>query len=408
MNTDQLPQSGANTKRRHIQETSRAALIIEENNQKERDNDSAGIEVGVTNIEESSRGGVLPDEEINGNSTEEEEEEEEEEEDDEDSEEEDSEDEGNEETDGFVNGKKSLNEDEEFQLSSKYRELNKNLEEQRSKLTTEEGVTIVKDILNEAEELFKGAKTSSSTVIIAADSATLKEIGEQAKIATQNVKFGQSEKIIKFEQFADSWIKCFGTVSTQRQFADPSQIPEYNWANAGLLFNTVSKNVIGCDFMLGPLEIEKKKRIIRARLVDDSKRNATKTANLKKADDVINKDTKDDTSKAAEKLYIKLKNYGKRISLFETVLHPTSFGKTIECMFVCSFLINNGHLIMNKYENGIPFLEVRNSENIKSQQRYKDNDDSKSHIIFSLDKETWRQLVQEYHITTPFFTNTDG
>lgn len=254
-------------------------------------------------------------------------------------------------------------------------------------------------------------KTSSNTMILAKDSATLKEIGEQAKIATQNVKFGQSGKLLKFETFVSSWMSCFGTIRQQRGLTtvdtESNDIPENNWSNAGLLFNSISKHVMGCDFLLGPLEIERKKRVVRQRLVDDSRRNATKTANLKNADDVVNKDTKDDTSKAAERLYKRLQQYDQKISLFEAVLHPTSFGKTIECMFVCSFLINNGHLIMDKYENGIPYLELASRDNVKLQQRYKDNDDGKSHIIFSLDEDTWRQLVEVYQISEPFFTNSE-
>jgi hypothetical protein len=340
------------------------------------------------------------------NSEEEEEDDDEEDDDDENAEEEDDDDESDE-SDEFTNGKKILNEDEEFQLSTKYRELNKNLQEQRPKLTTDSGVSIVKRTLNEAAELFEGAKISSNTVLIATDSATLKEIGEQAKIATQNVKFGQSEKVIKFEEFASSWIKCFGTITQHNQLSERTEIPEYNWANAGLLFNGVSKKVNGCDFLLGPLGIEKKKRNIKARLVDDSKRTATKTANLKKADDVVNKDVKDDTSKAAERFFTRIKNYGQKISVFEAILNPTSFGKSIECMFVCSFLINNGLLLMNTYENDIPYLEVVNRENVKLQTRYQTNDDGKSHIIFSLDEDTWRKLVQVYQIKNPFFDNSD-
>lgn len=342
-------------------------------------------------------------------SNEEDSEEDDENEDDENDEEE--EEESGDENNEFDSQKKVLNEDEEFQLSYRYRQLNEDLAEQRPQLTTENGVNIVKKTLSVAEELFEGMKTSSSTVIIAKDSATLKEIGEQAKIATQNVKFGQSEKLLKLDTFVTSWMSCFGTIRQQQGLTtadvDSSDTPEYNWSNAGLLFNSISKHVVGCDFLLGPLEIERKKRVVRQRLLDDSRKNATKTANLKNADDVVNKDTKDDTSKAAERLYKRLQQYGQKISVFEAVLHPTSFGKTVECMFVCSFLINNGHLIMGKYENGIPYIELATRDNVKLQQRYKDNDDGKSHIIFSLDEDTWRQLVDVYEIKEPFFTNSD-
>lgn len=391
----------SNAKRRYIEDSNVRRTESEEQESNEHEEEAnEEVEARSNNDDDDGEEDNEEEEEEDG-----EEEDEDDEEDDEDEDEEEDEDDG--ETDDFINRKKELNENEEFKLSHQYRELNKNLEEQRTKLTTDSGVSIVKKTLEEAEELFEGAKTSSNTVIIATDSATLKEIGEQAKIATQNVKFGRSEKVIKFDQFASSWIRCFGSITHQQhRFSERDDVPEYNWTNAGLLYNSISKSITGCDFLLGPLDIEKKKRTSRARLVDDSKRTATKTANLKMANEVVNKDTENDTSKAAEKFFKTLQNHGKRISIFEAVLHPTSFGKTIEALFVCSFLINNGLLLMNNFENNIPYLEVVNQENVRSQPRYKTNDDGKSHIVFNLDEDTWKKLVEVYQITVPFFSNS--
>ncbi|GMM43669.1 Smc5-Smc6 complex subunit [Pichia kluyveri] len=304
-------------------------------------------------------------------------------------------------------GKKQLNEDEQFKLSDKYRKLKDKLENQRSKLTTDEGIGIVTEQLTIAENLFKDTKTSSNTVIIATDSATLREIGEQAKIATKNVKFGKSDKTINFQLFTNSFLKCFTNITNDEEkiFNEFDKIPEYNWSNAGLLFNSISKNVQGSDFLLGPLVITKKKKIIRQRLVDDSKKNnVIKTADLKSANEVINKDVKDDTSKSAEKLFKRLKEYGKPISIFEVILNPISFGKSIETLFITSFLINNGMLVLDKFENNIPFLQLANNESIKNHLRFQNNDDSKSHIVFNLDQETWSKLIKEYKIEQPFFT----
>lgn len=310
-------------------------------------------------------------------------------------------------------GKREFNDEEEYELSHKYRLLNKKLEEQRPQLTTDEGIVLVNETLNRADNLFEGTKMSSNTMILAKDSSILNEIGEQAKIATMNVKFGLSNKAIKFDSFLSSWKSIFGVVdqytneNEDENDEDDNIIPMYNWENSGLLFNSLSSHVIGCDYLLGPLEIEKKKRIIKQRLVDDSKNSDMKTANLKTADDVVNKDSKDNTSKAAEKMLIKLRQHNSKISLFEAILHPTSFGKSIECLFVTSFLINNGYLTLKKFENGIPYLQIisKSLEEVSDHPRYKSNDDSRSHIVFSLDEATWKQLVQIFEIKEPFFSN---
>lgn len=288
-----------------------------------------------------------------------------------------------------------LDDKERFKITNAYRKLNEKLSTQRAKLTTDDGMTVVKETLTQVENLFDNAKNSASTGILATDSATLKEIGEQAKIATQNVKFGKSDKMLNFDSFVSSWINCFDTINTKHQIA-ANLIPDYNWANAGLVFQSVSKNVNGCDFLLGPLSIEKKKRIVRDRLIDDTRKGALKTANLQNAKD-IKVDGKDDTSKAAEKLYLKLRSHGKRISLFEAILHPTNFAKTVECLFVVSFLVNNEMLIMNTFENGIPYLELATKQNRSPF--------SKTHVIFDLDMKTWGELVTIYKIEEPFFTN---
>lgn len=367
----------------NVQKRSRDELPIDLSNKRQR------LETQESQVQQND----TPEVEDESDELDEEEEDNDDEEDEEEGEEEEEDEE--EDDDDESQQHQQLDDSERFKISNAYRKLNDKLTVQRSKLTTEEGMIVVKETLDQVENLFDNAKSASNTGILATDSATLKEIGEQAKIATQNVKFGKSEKMLNFETFVSSWINIFGTVNTKQQIS-ANLIPDYNWANAGLLFQSVSKHVNGCDFLLGPLSIEKKKRIIRDRLIDDTRKGVLKTANLRNADD-IKVDAKDDTSKAAEKLYLKLKAYGKRISLFETILHPTNFAKTVETLFVVSFLVNNEMLIMSTFENGIPYLELTTKEN-KSPF-------GKTHVIFDLDMPTWEKLVAIYKIDEPFFTN---
>ena len=70
-----------------------------------------------------------------------------------------------------------------------------------------------------------------------------------------------------------------------------------------------------------------------------------------------------------------------------------------------SFLVNNDHIIMRTYENGIPYLTVPTNAILKDHPRFDSSDFSKSHVVFSLDEATWKSLVDHYQIKEPFFRN---
>lgn len=300
------------------------------------------------------------------------------------------------ETDNETSDRPTINDSHQFSILSEYGKANAQLQKQFKYLTSEEGPKLVQQSLNMVENIFKESKWTKDTTIIATDSDAFHQVSNQASVVAQNISSGSISQGIQLKDFITSWQSMFSN--------DQDELNEYNWGNAGLLFESLSGNVHGIEFLNGPLETERKKRIIRPRLVDDT-RNKTNsvTANRKSANDLMNPNSKDDTSQAAINLYKMMIEHGKMVPVFEFI-HPTSFSKSVEMLFTVSFLVNNGRLILNVNANGIPYVEVKDNENVKEMPRFEPEDDGKSHVIFTLDMETWKGLVEEYQITTPIFT----
>lgn len=300
------------------------------------------------------------------------------------------------ETDDESNDRPTVDDSRQFSILSEYSRANDQLRKQFKYLTGEEGPKLVQQSLNTVDSIFKESKWTKDTTIIATDSDAFHQVSNQASVVAQNLSSGSISQGIQLKDFISNWKSMFSN--------DQDELNEYNWGNAGLLFESLSSNVHGIEFLNGPLEIERKKRVNKPRLMDDTKnKTAIVSANRKSANDILNPDSKDDTSQAAINLYKMMVAHGDKVPVFG-FLHPDSFSKSVEMLFTVSFLVNNGRLILNVDENGIPYVEVKDNENVREMPRYDPEDDGKSHIIFTLDMGTWRGLVDEYQITEPLFT----
>ncbi|QPG73260.1 hypothetical protein FOA43_000568 [Brettanomyces nanus] len=297
--------------------------------------------------------------------------------------------------------RRKLSEREKFELTSKYRKLDEELQKQRPKVALEGGMSLVSESLNKVDQLFEHTKTSVQADIMAKDASTLREIGFQANVATKNMKLARSEKLLDFNEFAMRFNRKFGLENSGgRVVNERGELPKVNWIEVSLLMGRFSYRATTCEFLLGPLELAKKQRQTRQRLEDDSRSAATRTANAADADEMASREKSDTTAINSEKLYKKIRtlNLGK-IPLFEVFIDPKSFGHSVESLFYTSFLINNGKVILLKdKETGMLYIQEANKETEEKLHRFIDRDLSKSHVIFNLDQETWKKLVDTYNI----------
>lgn len=300
------------------------------------------------------------------------------------------------ETDNEESERPTIADSQQFSILNEYSKANDQLRRQFKFLATEEGPKLVQKSLETVEGIFHESKWTKDTTIIATDSDAFHQVSNQASVVAQNLSSGSVAQGVQLKDFVSSWKSMFSN--------EQEDTPQYNWANAGLLFESLSKKVHGIEFLNGPLETERKQPTARARLVDDTRnKSGTVTASRKSAEEIGTPNSKDDTSQAAINLYRMMVEHGEKVPVFDFI-HPQSFAKSVEMLFTVSFLLNNGRLLLNIDENGVPYVEVRDAENVREMPRYQPDDDGKSHVVFTLDMDTWRSLVEEYHLTAPLFT----
>ncbi|KAJ1964587.1 hypothetical protein GGI12_001330 [Dipsacomyces acuminosporus] len=99
------------------------------------------------------------------------------------------------------------------------------------------------------------------------------------------------------------------------------------------------------------------------------------------------------TTKLVQRVHRILTKVGP-INLFKLVINPHSFAQSVENIFYVSFLIRDGKAFIND-ETGQPMIEACEPP----QQGDYQSGLTKKQLIFSLDQETWREIIDVYSIT---------
>lgn len=87
------------------------------------------------------------------------------------------------------------------------------------------------------------------------------------------------------------------------------------------------------------------------------------------------------------------------IDYFELVVHPSSFGHTIENIFHLSFLVKDGFVEMSLNEDGLPVIvPVENTQTSKLPKSDAD-DSSTTQVMISLSMTEWEEVVKAYELT---------
>ncbi|KAI9822990.1 MAG: nuclear protein [Phylliscum demangeonii] len=86
------------------------------------------------------------------------------------------------------------------------------------------------------------------------------------------------------------------------------------------------------------------------------------------------------------------------VGFFQFILHPRSFGQTIENLFYVSFLIRDGSVGVGADSDHFPTLHATQPRKISE---IKEQGIQKHQAVFSLDWKTWRDLIDAFDITRP-------
>ncbi|KZV63817.1 hypothetical protein PENSPDRAFT_757693 [Peniophora sp. CONT] len=181
---------------------------------------------------------------------------------------------------------------------------------------------------------------------------------------------------------------------------DTQDAAPLDWEKIGRKGMAKSRRAPAMDFMLGPLQVEQKKRVMkqRARLEKN------------KADEVKPQEIKEDDIQRSEnettKNVIMIKNLledkageqeSGKINLFRFILNPNDFAQSVENMFHLSFLIRDGECALDIEDDGEPMIYICErpsaqdyTEGLKKQQ-----------LVLEFDMEVWETAKQLFDITEP-------
>ncbi|KZT56199.1 hypothetical protein CALCODRAFT_436121 [Calocera cornea HHB12733] len=169
-----------------------------------------------------------------------------------------------------------------------------------------------------------------------------------------------------------------------------------DWEIAGWRALKHTRRVIGMDFMLGPLSVEAKKRIITKRArIERNKEDETKPVELTEAD--IER-AENETTRNVQDVYEVLRAQEGLTNIFRLVINPHSFAQSVENVFYLSFSIRDATVALEQDEETGEFCvyacdrptEDDYAEDLKKRQ-----------VVFELDMETWQEAIDLLGITEP-------
>ncbi|XP_045456854.1 non-structural maintenance of chromosomes element 4 homolog A [Melitaea cinxia] len=109
----------------------------------------------------------------------------------------------------------------------------------------------------------------------------------------------------------------------------------------------------------------------------------------------------DEDTKKAQIMFKKLESVCKdnAMNYFKAVLDPNNFSRTVENIYHLSFMVRDGKLaVFVDDDTGLPLIQTLNN---KKRRRLENT--SETQFIVSIDMKRWKELVEVFRITEPFF-----
>ncbi|SCU96994.1 LAFA_0G09208g1_1 [Lachancea sp. 'fantastica'] len=330
----------------------------------------------------------------------------------------------------------------EQELQAMYRDLDRNIGQDRVEATRNGDIQIALKRLEAADELFEKVKASNShkNSLFEQDSRTVLGVSELAELSVRNMKLensqlavnrgdivGYAKQYMLHEYFERNNIQegrratgvAVGSeeseVSGLRQhgreqenfqrFEQYDSFAQFNWFKLGMLYQTTSRAPAVLDHLLGPFGAEKKTRTFT-----QGTRAAADPVGVSVTAQRVGKDglgaTQEKTTpgqvKRCFKTLINKRGY-KQIGLYQFAIDSRSFARSVENLFYTSFLIKEGKVVLEEDENGFPAIRAANTKSGDANDSSHANIDARqNHLIFQMDMATWRKLIRHFDIQGSF------
>ncbi|KAJ2925138.1 hypothetical protein H1R20_g11961, partial [Candolleomyces eurysporus] len=128
-----------------------------------------------------------------------------------------------------------------------------------------------------------------------------------------------------------------------------------DWAKIGRKAMAKSRRAPAMGFMLGPLSLEQKKRVIARRARQEKSNEEARRPQELKEEDIQR--SENETVKNVAQIEELLSEEG-QINLFSFIINPNDFAQSVENMFYLSFLIRDGKVALETTEEGEPIIYV--------------------------------------------------
>lgn len=289
-----------------------------------------------------------------------------------------------------------------------YRNLQRKLDESKSEYLRPDNNGLL-ETFQEANSLFKNVKQTSdatldSRLLVAASDLTLKKVS--------NLVVGSTGVGIDIDEFVGKCISFMRAGDRQARDDDQDDHDDggMDWAYLGrtTAFKGTKRPATG-DFLLGPLSVQKKIRVQKAKRMGLKRKageQATKPVDVQ-ADEI--RQSENNTLKLVQKVFQVIKTHleervaadedDDKVNLFEVVINPESFGQTVENIFFVSFLAREGKIaVYEDEETGLPMLELANPATAEQRDA---GEAIRQQMIFSLTMLDWKQAVEVFDITDP-------
>ncbi|KKK11827.1 hypothetical protein AOCH_003738, partial [Aspergillus ochraceoroseus] len=339
-------------------------------------------------------------------------------------------------------------EKERRQIRKGLRDLTRDLNDSRNEYL-QAGNSGIQDTILKANQYFRNIKQTSDATI---DSRLLVNAADLSYKKTAQLVLGDSGAGIDVDEFVSKCIAFMragpedpSTVasSTQRRRAPRRTQPDpdisddedqgdgmnWDWLGRAACFRHSSRPSVS-GFLLGPLSVQKRTRQIAQRRarerIDPSQ--AVRPQELRE-EDLDKQETANLTvmCTSINKLLVDTRNHGEDsaqqvldnepelptpeqaqevmaqyniaddggVPLFNFCINPKSFGQSVENLFYLSFLVRDGTVGISVDSRGLPTLHPSKPFAPREAQR---RGVQKHQSVFSLDFDTWRELIEVYNI----------
>jgi len=251
------------------------------------------------------------------------------------------------------------------------------------------------DSVRHADDLFDNVKAPQEATM---DAQLLLRASTMGAQKARSMKSGIGA--FDIDEFVSKLITFMGGRKQMDQNLDDSDVEDdtggdapLDWEKIGRKALAKSRRVPVMDFMLGPLDMEQKKRAnVKRSKLEKNKEEERRPQELKEEDIAR---SENETTKNVVALERLLEGQDGRINLFRFVINPNDFAQSVENIFYLSFLIRDGKVAFETNEYGEPEIYVCEPPDT---DQYREGL-TKRQMMLEFDMATWKRAIEVFNIT---------